>query len=82
MNPVNEIEKKIEEILVSSGVAPEEIEFSESLGMSPSRYLRIGYWRSLPNDILVALGDLITSEESDYDEDCGYLYMYRIAEKK
>lgn len=82
MNKINENESKIKEILISLGIKPEDIEFGVTWGTNPYQYLRVGYWESLSNNILIALGDLIASEESDYDEDCGYIYMYKIAEKK
>ena len=70
--PVNEVELKIEEILVNSGIERETIQFRGS-----ERYLRIGYWERLPNDVLEKLGNLIVSEDDIFDDDCGWLYMYR-----
>lgn len=70
--PVNEVELKIEEILVNSGIERETIQFRGS-----ERYLSIGYWERLPNDVLEKLGILIASEDDIFDDDCGWLYMYR-----
>jgi len=38
-------------------------------------FLRIGYWKRIPNEILSQVSDFF-KEESIEDEDCGWLYTY------
>ena len=77
--PANEIETKIEEILVESGYERDSIEFCTTWGSSNSRYLRVGYWRRLDDETQKKLGSLILSEDDDWDDDCGYKFSYRIS---
>ena len=37
-------------------------------------YIRIGYWKRIPNDILNRFKNL--QEDELFDEDCGHLYSY------
>jgi len=74
--PQNPTEQSIENALVELGVDCEDLEFTSSFG-SGRRYIRYRYWRSLPIsfDDMVELGLV---EDADYDDDCGYRYMYFI----
>jgi hypothetical protein len=72
--PANPIETNIEEILVESGIRREDIQFRDE-----DRYLRVGYWERLSENAKDRLGDLITSEEPMYDDDCGWLFLYHIS---
>jgi hypothetical protein len=55
-------------------------DISQILGGSNDVYLRFGYWNQ------VAIGKLqeiigtsiVVKEDSDYDDDCGNRYMYRL----
>lgn len=71
--PVTPIEVAIENILVNNGIEREEIQFRGT-----ERYLRIGYWQHLNEDIRAQLSDLVVSEFDMYDDDCGYLFSYEI----
>jgi len=72
--PANPIETNIEEILVELGIRREDIQFRDE-----DRYLRVGYWERLSENAKDRLGDLITSEEPMYDDDCGWLFLYHIS---
>ena len=74
--PQNPTEQSIENALVELGVDREELEFT-SVFRSSKRYIRYRYWRHLPITFneLVELG---LEEDADYDDDCGYRYMYFI----
>jgi hypothetical protein len=43
-------------------------------------YFRFGYWRQINvaklNELLGNLNEAV--EDSDYDDDCGYQFMYRL----
>jgi hypothetical protein len=71
--PATPIEVAIENILVNNGIEREEIQFRGT-----ERYLRIGYWQHLNEDIRAQLSGLVTSEIDMYDDDCGYLFSYEI----
>lgn len=44
-------------------------------GNSPSNsYIRYGYWKPLPLEVIEKLSEL--TEHEIYDEDCGYLFSY------
>jgi hypothetical protein len=75
--PQNEIELKIEDILVESGIEREEVQFRDE-----ERYLRVGYWERLLPEILTKLDGLVVSKDEMYDDDCGWLYMYRVKSLK
>ena len=74
--PQNPTEQSIENALVELGVDREELEFTSAF-RSSKRYIRYRYWRHLPITFneLVELG---LEEDADYDDDCGYRYMYFI----
>jgi len=76
--PANEIEEKIESILVESGYDRDRIEFHGMWGNPNSRYLRVGYWGRIDDETQKRLGALILSEDDDWDDDCGYKFSYRI----
>jgi hypothetical protein len=74
--PVTAVETAIENILVNNGIEKEEIQFR--ILKDNERYLRIGYWQRLNEDIRAQLSDLVTAEIDMYDDDCGYLFSYEI----
>ena len=49
-------------------------------GGSNSVYLRFGYWNRVDvNKLNEILGNLHTAvEDDDYDDDCGYLFSYKL----
>jgi len=57
-----------------------EFDLSQVLGGSNDVYLRFGYWRDIDasklQDILGT--SIVVEEDSDYDDDCGHKYMYRL----
>ena len=71
--PVTPIEVAIENILVNNGIEREEIQFRGT-----ERYLRIGYWQRINENIMSQLSGLVTTERDMYDDDCGYLFSYEI----
>ena len=71
--PVTPIEVAIENILVNNGYDASDIQFRGT-----ERYLRIGYWQRLNEDIRAQLSGLVVSEFDMYDDDCGYLFSYEI----
>ena len=75
--PQNEIELKIEEILVESGVDQKEIQFRDKF-RDTDRYLRVGYWERVQPNILANLTKLGVLEDAIYDDDCGWLFMYQL----
>jgi hypothetical protein len=57
-----------------------EFDVSQVIGGSNAIYLRFGYWRRVNTQ---KLQDLIGSqanvvEDDDYDDDCGWLYSYKL----
>jgi hypothetical protein len=57
-----------------------EFDISQVIGGRNDVYLRFGYWRRVD---AVKLQDLIGSqanvvEDDDYDDDCGWLYSYKL----
>jgi hypothetical protein len=74
--PVTPIEVAIENILINNGIEQEEIQFR--ILKDNERYLRIGYWQRLNEDIRAQLSGLVVSEFDMYDDDCGYLFSYEI----
>ena len=53
---------------------------SQILGGSNDLYLRFGYWGHVN---AIKLQEIVGNsikvvEDTDYDDDCGYLYMYRL----
>ena len=71
--PATPIEVAIENILVNNGIEREEIQFRGT-----ERYLRIGYWQRLNENIMSQLSSLVTTERDMYDDDCGYLFSYQV----
>lgn len=67
-------EQSMENALVELGVERESIELGKSFG-SESRYIRYGYWRPLPLTFQ-QIAELGLEEFADWDEDCGYKYIY------
>jgi hypothetical protein len=74
--PVTAVETAIENILINNGIEQEEIQFR--VLKDNERYLRIGYWQRLNEDIRAQLSGLVVSEFDMYDDDCGYLFSYEI----
>ena len=74
--PVTAVETAIENILINNGIEQEEIQFR--ILKDNERYLRIGYWQRLNEDIRAQLSGLVTTEIDMYDDDCGYLFSYEI----
>ena len=74
--PQTTIERTIENILTNNGIKQDEIQFR--VFKDNERYLRIGYWQRLNEDIRAQLSDLVVSEFDMYDDDCGYLFSYEI----
>ena len=71
--PQTTIERTIENILTNNGIKQDEIQFRGT-----ERYLRIGYWQRLNENIMSQLSGLVTTEIDMYDDDCGYLFSYEI----
>ena len=57
-----------------------QFEVCRIFGGGNHNYLRFGYWR--PTDwktLQEILGhSIVVEEDSDYDDDCGHKYMYRL----
>jgi hypothetical protein len=55
-----------------------EFDISQVLGGSNDMYLRFDYWQQVDTQKLQdILGtSIVVEEDSDYDDDCGYKYMY------
>lgn len=53
---------------------------SQVMGGSNDVYLRFGYWRRVdPIKLQKIVGSGITiCEDDDYDDDCGYLFCYKL----
>lgn len=75
--PASAFEQKIEDLLVESGINPNEIQFRQD-----DRYLRIGYWQRLASWAESAIAEFIEEKVVDYDDDCGYLFFYRLKHPK
>ena len=71
--PQTTIERTIENILTNNGYNASDIQFRGT-----ERYLRIGYWQRINEDIMSQLSGLVTAEIDMYDDDCGYLFSYEI----
>ena len=71
--PQTTIERTIENILTNNGIKQDEIQFRGT-----ERYLRIGYWQRINEDVMSQLSGLVTTEIDMYDDDCGYLFSYEI----
>jgi len=57
-----------------------EFDISQVMGGSNDMYLRFGYWESVDAQKLQdIIGEsIVIEEDSDYDDDCGSKYMYRL----
>lgn len=57
-----------------------EFDISQVLGGSNDVYLRFGYWESVDAYRLQEIlgTSVVVEEDSDFDDDCGYRYMYRL----
>jgi hypothetical protein len=57
-----------------------EFDISQVMGGTNDMYLRFGYWNQINTGKLSEiLGTaIIVEEDSDYDDDCGHKYMYRL----
>jgi len=57
-----------------------KFDISQVWGGSNDVYLRFGYWRRVDvKKLQEIVGHSIkVQEDDDYDEDCGYQYMYRL----
>ena len=57
-----------------------EFDISQVLGGSNDMYLRFGYWNKINEGKLQEIigTSIIIEEDSDYDDDCGAKYMYRL----
>lgn len=71
--PINAQEKTVEAMLVNAGIDVDDIQFHTSMGKSPVRYLRVGYWKHITG--VPGLEALVT-EEHMWDDDCGNLFYY------
>ena len=71
--PQTTIERTIENILTNNGIKQDEIQFRGT-----ERYLRIGYWQRINENIMSQLSGLIMVEIDMYDDDCGYLFSYQV----
>ena len=57
-----------------------DFEIKQVWGGDYNVFFRFGYWRSVDLAKLQAIigGSNEVVEDADYDEDCGYLFMYRL----
>ena len=57
-----------------------EFDLSQVCGGSNDVYLRFGYWRRVSLQKLQDIigGGVKVVEDDDYDDDCGWLYSYRL----
>lgn len=57
-----------------------EFDISQVLGGSNDMYLRFGYWNKINEGKLQEIigTSIVIEEDSDYDDDCGAKYMYRL----
>jgi hypothetical protein len=60
-----------------------EFDVSQVLGGNNDVYLRFGYWKRInPAKLQEIVGPSINVVEDDlYDDDCGWLYSYKMLEK-
>jgi len=71
--PQTQFETEVENILVANGYNKNDIQFRDS-----DRYLRVSYWKQLSDNILDQLGDRIIERVDMYDDDCGWLFYYKL----
>lgn len=57
-----------------------EFDISQILGGDNGMYLRFGYWDQVATGKLQEIigTSIVIEEDSDYDDDCGNRYMYRM----
>ena len=57
-----------------------EFDISQVLGGSNDMYFRFGYWNQINEGKLQEIigTSIVIEEDSDYDDDCGNRYMYRM----
>ena len=57
-----------------------EFDISQVLGGDNGMYLRFGYWDQINEGKLQEIigTSIVIEEDSDYDDDCGNRYMYRM----
>jgi len=62
--PMTPLEQEIENILIDNRYLPEDIRFVDSAwdGTDGSRYLQVGYWSRLSDDVLADLGERLIDE--------------------
>lgn len=68
--------KKVVEIAAEFG----EFEIGQVMGGANDVYLRFGYWSRINKDRLqeiLGFGFTVV-EDDDYDDDCGWLYSYKL----
>ena len=57
-----------------------EFDLSQVCGGSNAIYLRFGYWRRVNarklQDLIGSQAEVV--EDDDYDDDCGWLYSYKL----
>ena len=63
--------EKVTAILRNAGRTADEVQICNGV-------LKVGYWDTLTPSELKALGNLVESEDSDYDEECGWMYWYNL----
>ena len=66
---------RIVEELIKAGLDAKLITYPSSSKNKP--YIRVGYWKQIPHDILVNFRSKLREEEL-WDEDTGFLYYYSI----
>jgi hypothetical protein len=71
--PATQFETEVENILVNNGYKRDNIQFRDS-----DRYLRVGYWKRLSDETLDMLGDRIVERVDMYDDDCRWLFYYKL----
>lgn len=71
--PQTDFEKQIETILINNGIKKEEIQFRQE-----DRYLRVGYWQRLNDNVESQLSSMIKEVVDIEDDDCGTRYFYRL----
>lgn len=76
--PQTQFEIEVENILVANGYDKEDIEFRDVVYKDETRHLRVGYWNYLSDKALDQLKDYIKEVVDMYDDDCGWLYYYKL----
>ncbi len=71
--PQTDFEKVIEIILINNGIKQDEIQFRQD-----DRYLRVGYWKRLNDNVESQLSGMIKEIVDVDDDDCGTLWFYRL----